>query len=86
MSAGKAVVGVFLLALLLFGCVPNVDKDSWPAALKKENAMMVPTIARRLVFFKHPESGLCFGYAMFDRSHAITTVPCEKVQKLLVNP
>lgn len=64
---------LFLLAIV-FLC--SCD-DGW---LRKE----VPNMAEKLVFFKHPHSGLCFAIMTYDRSASITNVPCSNVEKLLV--
>lgn len=54
--------------------------------VKRMNAYEAPSIVNQMVFFKHPPTGLCFAYSRYDRSHTLATVPCDKVEKYLVNP
>lgn len=63
---------LMLLAILLVSC-------DWSEATQQA----VKEVSPRITFFKHQPSGLCFAFMLYDRSAALTEVPCEKVQGLL---
>lgn len=75
----------FLCAVLLFctlswfGC----KTSSGEKAKQRKNAV-VQTV-RRIVFVRHKESGLCFAIVHQSMQGFMATVPCDKVEKLLVN-
>jgi len=69
---------IICLILLVVALLCSCDNDNdW---LRKE----VPNMAEKMVFFKHPRSGLCFAIMIYDGSASIANVPCNNVENLLV--
>ena len=67
------------LALLLLPACDSIEG----------NIRRVKDHSDQIVFFQHHQSGLCFAYMWEGGTYGgpgLAAIPCEKVEKLLVNP
>jgi hypothetical protein len=81
------IAAVMIFVISLVGCRPNLVTNNSPEQ-KVPNAKK---LVQDLVYIKDEKSGLCFAYAWHSGSYdnyggpVFTNVPCEKVEKLLIN-
>ena len=82
-----------LIAILLLSCAACKLTPEEQAAQRHEqadlNAKMSNSIGAEMIFFRHPRADLCFAYYWGGGVHGgptLTTVPCDKVERLLVAP
>ena len=76
-----------LLMLFLTGCHFTTTEE-WIQKHKEHNASEALVVMREMVYVKDNRTGLCFAYYWGndeDGGPALTNVPCDKVEKFLVN-
>lgn len=99
-SLGRMSVLALLVSLVFFGCSNNDPPAVKEAKEKLEKEYIVQKILDRIIYLKDARSMQCFAYfwdtglGYWGRQRAETigqggpafaTVPCEKVEYLLVN-
>lgn len=76
-------IAAITFIMILAGCAP-----ASPESELNEKSANAKQLVEDLVYVKDDKSGLCFAYAWNGGGYggpAFTQVPCEKVEKLLIN-
>lgn len=91
MSKRKLLTASALLFFTLStttSCDGEQERKNRQSHARIQDIQDMQALLSRMIYFRDPQTNLCFMFTRFGKGFdaKITEVPCESVQKLLVNP